>query len=276
MADIFNFTDTWNDGAVTFFAIKCNVTDTASAADSRLLSLKVGGVEKAWIFKDGSARFGTIPDNGGFGLNYPGLASGNDSTGLHTVQYANANDTLASSAINLLVAGGTLAAPTATPANSASSYNHYAHDGVDIPANFQWLGGEEVAVIGAATAGHVPVRANRWFGDGTTTAVRRTIEPDGVYLFQKARGEMAAAPTISSGATIAPTAGITFISGTTDVVNITPPDGFLVGGGSLTLIPTGVWHTTNAGNIAIASTAVVSKAMTMFYDHTTNKWYPSY
>ena len=33
---------------------------------------------------------------------------------------------------------------------------------------------------------------------------------------------------------------------------------------------------TNAGNIAIATTAVVGKALTMTYDSTTTKWYPSY
>ena len=49
-----------------------------------------------------------------------------------------------------------------------------------------------------------------------------------------------------------------------------------VGGGQITLIPTGVFTTTNAGNIAIASTAVVGKALTMTYDSTTTKWYPSY
>jgi hypothetical protein len=42
------------------------------------------------------------------------------------------------------------------------------------------------------------------------------------------------------------------------------------------LIPTGVFTWTTAGNIALAGTAVVSKALTMTYDATTTKWYPSY
>jgi hypothetical protein len=86
----------------------------------------------------------------------------------------------------------------------------------------------------------------------------------------------AAAPTLTSGATIAPTRQISFVSGTTDIVNITAPTEFATGGGFITLIPTGLWHTTNAGNIAIATTAVVSKALIMTYDHTSAKWYPSY
>lgn len=86
----------------------------------------------------------------------------------------------------------------------------------------------------------------------------------------------AAAPTIASATTIAPTNPITFVSGTTNVVTITPPSPIDVGGGQITIIPTGLFATTAAGNIAIASTAVVSKALIMTYDVTTDKWYPSY
>ena len=86
----------------------------------------------------------------------------------------------------------------------------------------------------------------------------------------------AAAPTIASATTIAPTEPITFISGTTAIVTITAPSPISSGGGKITLIPTGVFTTTNAGNIAIATTAVVGKALTMTYDSTTTKWYPSY
>lgn len=83
------------------------------------------------------------------------------------------------------------------------------------------------------------------------------------------------APTLASATTIQPVAPISFVSGTTNVVNITVPQEF-VGGGQLTLIPTGLWSTTAAGNIALATTAVVGKALIMTYDATTAKWYPSY
>ena len=86
----------------------------------------------------------------------------------------------------------------------------------------------------------------------------------------------AAAPTIASAATIAPAKAITFISGTAAIVTITAPLPIATGGGTITLIPTGIFTTTTAGNIALASTAVVSKALTMTYDVTTAKWYPSY
>ena len=83
------------------------------------------------------------------------------------------------------------------------------------------------------------------------------------------------APTIASATTIAPLTPIVFVSGTTAIVTITPPPS-LVGGGQLIIIPTGIFTTTTAGNIALASTAVVSRALIMVWDATTTKWYPSY
>jgi len=86
----------------------------------------------------------------------------------------------------------------------------------------------------------------------------------------------AAAPTIASATTIAPTTPIVFVSGTTAVVNITAAAPISTGGGTITLIPTGAFTWTAAGNIAVLGTAVVSRALTMTYDATTTKWYPSY
>lgn len=89
-------------------------------------------------------------------------------------------------------------------------------------------------------------------------------------------GTPGAAPTIASASTIAPTRPITFVSGTTAIVNITVPSLFAIGGGTARLIPTGLWTMTAAGNIALAVTAVVNKALDMTYDAGTGKWYPSY
>ena len=86
----------------------------------------------------------------------------------------------------------------------------------------------------------------------------------------------AAAPTIASATTIAPTTPIVFISGSTAVVTITAPAPIASGGGRITLIPTGAFTWTTAGNIAVLGTAVVNKALDMVYDVTTTKWYPSY
>ena len=89
-------------------------------------------------------------------------------------------------------------------------------------------------------------------------------------------GTTSGAPTIASATTIVPTTPIVFISGTTSIATITAPSPISTNGGSITLIPTGIFATTTAGNIALVSTAVVSKALIMTYDPITAKWYPSY
>ena len=86
----------------------------------------------------------------------------------------------------------------------------------------------------------------------------------------------AVAATVPSGSTITPLKAIAFISGTTVVNTISPPSNMLFTGGTITLIPTGAFTWTTAGNIALAGTAVVSKALIMTYDYGTGKWYPSY
>jgi hypothetical protein len=86
----------------------------------------------------------------------------------------------------------------------------------------------------------------------------------------------ASAPTVASSGTIAPTTPIAFVSGTTTINTITPTNAVALTGGSITLIPTGLWSTGTSGNIAIATTAVVSKALTLTYDSATAKWYPNY
>ena len=120
-------------------------------------------------------------------------------------------------------------------------------------------------VIGSADA----------LGLGSNTTVIGTSTTLGNRIFGVAStGQVA--PTIASAATIAPTTSIVFISGTAAIATITAPSTIATTGGRITLIPTGIFTTTTAGNIALASTAVVSKALTMTYDATTVKWYPSY
>jgi hypothetical protein len=112
-------------------------------------------------------------------------------------------------------------------------------------------------------------------GLGANTTVIGTSATTANRIFGvQATGEVA--PTIASAGTIAPTKQITFISGTTAINTITAPTGIATTGGQITLIPTGIFTTTTAGNIALASTAVVSRALIMTYDATTAKWYPSY
>ena len=116
--------------------------------------------------------------------------------------------------------------------------------------------------------------ANTVFPAGNTTFTKTTSMNVAVHF--GLTSQRSAAPTIASATTIAPTTQIAFVSGTTAIATITAPTPISIGGGQITLIPTGAFTTTTAGNIAIASTAVVSKALIMHYDATTVKWYPSY
>ncbi len=84
--------------------------------------------------------------------------------------------------------------------------------------------------------------------------------------------------SIASAATIAPTTGFVHITGTTAISNITPPTNCTVTGYACTVkfLPDAVWTTATGGNIAVASTAVVNRPLTMTYDNTAALWYPSY
>ena len=84
-----------------------------------------------------------------------------------------------------------------------------------------------------------------------------------------------ASTTLESGSTITPTRNIHFVSGTIPINTITNPFG-TPSSGQITLIPSGLWTTTTAGNIALPSVAVKNKALILTWDSVTTKWYPSY
>jgi hypothetical protein len=59
MALLSALTSTWNSGGTTFSALKMTVTDSASAAASKLLDLIVGSTEKFAVTKAGDVRVNT-------------------------------------------------------------------------------------------------------------------------------------------------------------------------------------------------------------------------
>jgi hypothetical protein len=61
MAYIYDLTDTWNAAGTVFNGIKLNVTNSASASGSKLMTLQVGGTEYFGVSKEGDVRIG----NGG-------------------------------------------------------------------------------------------------------------------------------------------------------------------------------------------------------------------
>jgi hypothetical protein len=169
-----------------------------------------------------------------------------------------------------VINGGVLGTPssgTVTNLTGTASININGTVGATTPAtgNFTTLTENSVATVIQTDIGtganEIPL--NQYLG--------KLAYEDTVGLF----ATLNPAPTIASAATIQPLAPITFISGTTTINTITVPSEF-VGGGQITLIPTGLWSTGTSGNIAIATTGVVSKALILSYDATTAKWYPSY
>lgn len=87
-----------------------------------------------------------------------------------------------------------------------------------------------------------------------------------------------ATPTIAAATNISPTSQISFVSGTTAIVNIVPPTSF-VNGGFITLIPIGKFSITATGNVAVSISAEISKPIYLTYVIDSvrgNKWYPSY
>lgn len=106
-------------------------------------------------------------------------------------------------------------------------------------------------------------------GDEITAAVE--------YGFFKIVGRFFSTPeggTLASAATITPTRSAHVVSGVAAIGTITVP--YPTFCGVVDLVPTGAWTWTNAGNIAIAGTAVVGRTVSMRYMPSTGKWYPSY
>lgn len=151
-----------------------------------------------------------------------------------------------------------------TPSTTTALYQYWSNGSINVAA----VGGYSDSL----TAGHLEF----YTATGSVLAEAARFDSSGNFIHQKLIATSAAAPTIASAATIAPTTPIVFVSGVTSISTITPPLPISSGGGQITIIPTGIFTTLITGNIAVASTSVVSKALIMTYDATTAKWYPSY
>jgi hypothetical protein len=119
------------------------------------------------------------------------------------------------------------------------------------------------------------------YGMNHYTSTRCTLPPTGqTYQLGPSMAKFYAplqGAAIASASTIAPTNGVFHVTGTAAIDTITPPATCITGTAcQITIIPDGIFTTTIAGNIALASTAVVNRTLTLTYDATTTKWYPSY
>jgi hypothetical protein len=93
-------------------------------------------------------------------------------------------------------------------------------------------------------------------------------------------GTVPSAPTAavaSAAGAITPSGLIFHVTGTAAITGFSIPVGFdPTEGATVCAIPDGLWTTTAVGNIAVASTAVVSKVLCWAYDPGTGKFYPFY
>ena len=126
-----------------------------------------------------------------------------------------------------------------------------------------------------APGGFIPDLTTGVITSGTISgaAVIKTAQPIDGLIFGSNVGT-----AIASASTIAPTTGTVHVTGTTAISTITAAS-FCTQTAitwQLTLIPDGAWTTTTSGNISIASTAVLHRALIMTYDPGASKWYPSY
>lgn len=82
------------------------------------------------------------------------------------------------------------------------------------------------------------------------------------------------ATVASAAGLITPSGPLFHVTGTAAITGFTLPAGFQSGG--FCVVPDGIFTWTNANNIAVAGTAVVSKTLCFTYDVVTAKFYPSY
>lgn len=108
------------------------------------------------------------------------------------------------------------------------------------------------------------------------TVVVEVGEAVGAQLYQQMIGmENIGAVLAIGGNAIAPAYGIHHV-GAGLIKNITVPPALLNVGGTIALIPDAAFTTDATGNVALASTAVISKTMWMTWDPVAAKWFPSY
>ena len=82
------------------------------------------------------------------------------------------------------------------------------------------------------------------------------------------------AAVASAAGAILPSGRLFHVTGTAAVTGFTIPTG--MAGGEFTIIPDGAFTWTTAGNIGLAGTAVVSRALTFRWESALLKFFPSY
>lgn len=215
MSNIFAMADTWNAGATTFTAIQMNVTDTASAAASKLLDLQVGGVSRFAVGKTSGAAYdgGADPyirltsSRGGAGSAFDLMTNPNGGTTLPvpTFRPATANTVIALDVCPNGVAtdgGFGLAWFDITNTdqilhgNAATSALHMGIG--NVPSLYTFIGSAEY-VAGTLA----PLKFGMFNGDTAVWTFSHVVNTDSTVTFLKSIGLGNAAPVASAFAAIA-------------------------------------------------------------------------
>ena len=194
-------------------------------------------------------------------------------------------------------ANNTYLGHTSGPTGPTSGYN----TGEGFAALYQMTGGSgnvangyEAGCVGTCTndtdvgymaASATGTAANAQWGDGTNS-VSYTAQFLSWNFLDKYGNinanlilQSSAASSLASASTIAPTASITDVTGSTTIQTITVPT-VLVNAGTVTgvclrLVQAGTWSTGTSGNIALAVTPASGQVLDVCYNSTDTKWYPA-
>jgi hypothetical protein len=226
MSYIYNLTDTWNSAGTTFTAIKMNVTDTASAAGSRILDFQIGGVTRLHLDKTGTlVAAGAVNANSLSLTNALPISSGG--TGATTASGARVNlfPNLTGNGTKVLAVnagqtdvewislpgGGTVTSVNASGGSTGLTFS-----------------GGPISSSGTLTLGGVLALASGGTGSTTAAGARLNILPSYTGNGNKVL-------TLNAGATdVEWSTSVTSVSGTGTVNGLTLT-GTVTGSGSLTL-----------------------------------------
>lgn len=201
MSFIYNMTDTWNNIATTFTAIKMNVTDTNSAAASLVMDLQIASLSIFSVGKNGITKVGTTngvlsAGTNGFGtLQIGGSAFGNngefairDGGGIVTrgagwYGWENGGNNPATGTVDLFLfrdAANTFAQRNSTNAQIFSVYNTFTDVSNYERAEFNWVTTANRFILQTAAA-----------GTGTIRDFQVVAGASGGFIFAQAAGNIA-------------------------------------------------------------------------------------
>lgn len=221
-AQAINSTATWNAAGVTFTHILVNITSTASAAASKLMDLRVGGVSQFNVDKSGSVAiagsfsaglFIEVPTTASIGfLNRGYLTAGGDGVW--------ALNNLAGTGFGRLQFGGTSASFPSFKRSSASIIARLADDSAD--TTFQaskyltetnCASGASPSVCGSASSGAVALPVG-----GTTLTVNTTAVVAASRILITENTTVGGALSVTCNTTIARVYAVTTITASTSFV----------------------------------------------------------